>query len=409
MARHSPRSKRSASRSWKSQPAADHHHGRSYRDILGVSEVARDARAGPREADLTLLTASYEPPKNRGKGRLVRDANGQVLRIVEQRDIDAIPDNDLRRALLDTTEGNCPLYAIRAATLRRHLSGLTNDNAQGQYYITDIVEASAERVATSARSPRRSRIRSTTCSVPTSLGRWIWRCWRACWHLRTLVSPLVDGSDRRYAQTILADRPTGQVAAIASQLEELVETAAQEQLGFRDDQPVGIGISGGRVRIAFMHPDMGRFFGPAWQMPFGARDASGREQIVMLVQSSDDGKIHLYPTNPQFREKLNSVPADNECMYPGDEVADWYSYEGFGTRMAENLLLSLGYFSDEELASCAGTGSRFRRPSLWISNSMRRPFSLIGNAIASMRTLRTGTWVRRCRRSWGATVFAGCA
>ncbi len=30
--------------------------------------------AGPREADLTLLTAIYEPPKNRGKGRIVRDA-----------------------------------------------------------------------------------------------------------------------------------------------------------------------------------------------------------------------------------------------------------------------------------------------------------------------------------------------
>ena len=36
-------------------------------------------------------------------------------------------------------------------------------------------------------------------------------------------------------------------------------------------------------------------------------------------------------------------------MYPGVDIADWYTYEGFGTRMAENLLLSLGYFTDDEL------------------------------------------------------------
>ena len=47
---------------------------------------------GPRAADLSLLTAIYEPPKNRGKGRVVRDEQGRVLRIVEQRDIDAIAD-----------------------------------------------------------------------------------------------------------------------------------------------------------------------------------------------------------------------------------------------------------------------------------------------------------------------------
>ena len=115
---------------------------------------------------------------------------------------------------------------------------------------------------------------------------------------------------------------------------------------FKSDRPIGIGVSGGRLRIAFMHPDMGRFFGPAWQMPIGAADANGRDQIVILTQDADDGKIHLFPTNPEFRERLNAVPADEATMFPGEEVDDWYSFEGFGTRMAENLLLSLGYFSD---------------------------------------------------------------
>jgi hypothetical protein len=209
------------------------------------------------------------------------------------------------------------------------------------------------------------------------------------------------------ARVMVAERPQGQVLAVAAQLEELLRTATLEKLGFRQDQPVGIGVSGGRVRIAFMHPDMGRFFGPAWQMPFGARDAAGREQIVILVQSSDDGKIHLFPTNPQFREKTNSVPADDDCMFPGDEVADWYSYEGFGTRMAENLLLSLGYFTDEELQQRRDREQPLPPSALWISNSMRRPFSLIGNAIASMRTLRTGNLGAKVQQFLGRDGFRG--
>jgi len=63
-----------------------------------------------------------------------------VLGIVEQRDIDAITDAKLQRALDDLTEGNCPLYVIRAGTFRRHAEELSNANAQGQYYLTDIIE-----------------------------------------------------------------------------------------------------------------------------------------------------------------------------------------------------------------------------------------------------------------------------
>jgi bifunctional N-acetylglucosamine-1-phosphate-uridyltransferase/glucosamine-1-phosphate-acetyltransferase GlmU-like protein len=94
--------------------------------------------AGEREADLTFLTARYEPPKNHGKGRVLRGEDGRVLRIIEQRDIDA-EEPALREALLGLTEGNCPLYVIRALTLQRYLQDLTCDNAQGQYYLTDIV------------------------------------------------------------------------------------------------------------------------------------------------------------------------------------------------------------------------------------------------------------------------------
>ena len=120
-------------------------------------------------------------------------------------------------------------------------------------------------------------------------------------------------------------------------------------MDFDPDRPVGIGISGGRLRIAFMHPDMVRFFGPAWQMPIGAATPQGEEQIVVLLQSADDGRIHLFPINPKYRESINFVPSDNDVMYPGEDVSDLHTYEEFGTRMSESLLLSLGYFSEDEL------------------------------------------------------------
>ncbi|OHB79844.1 MAG: hypothetical protein A2W31_18645 [Planctomycetes bacterium RBG_16_64_10] len=362
---------------------------------------------GPHEADLTLLTAIYEPPKNLGKGRLVRDRQRKVLRIVEQRDIDALRDHAARQALLDSTEGNCPLYAIRATTMRHYLGAVTNDNAQSQYYFTDIVEAISQAggeirtITTTVADPEYDLLCSDV-TRPMDLALLEGMLASS----RLSVPSAATGIDD-VAQAICADRPIGQVASIAAQLEELVATAAHEQIDLRADRPVGIGISGGRIRIAFMHPDMGRFFGPAWQMPFGARDAAGREQIVVLVQSADDGKIYLYPTNPLFREKLNSVPADDECMYPGADVADWYSYEGFGTRMAENLLLSLGYFTDDELQWRRDRGLPLPPPSLWLANSMRRPFSLIGNAIASMRTLRTGNLGAKVQTYLGRDGFQG--
>jgi molybdopterin-guanine dinucleotide biosynthesis protein A len=363
--------------------------------------------AGLQEAELTLLTAEYEPPKNQGKGRVVRDAEGKVLRIIEQRDIDLVSDGGERQALLDLKEGNCPLYAIRAETLRRYLSRLNNDNAQQQYYLTDIVAAISEdggevrTLTTTPSDPEYDLLcADVTRPMDIALLEGILRSNKGLF--ATTASGLEEA-----ACVILADRPTGQVASIARQLKELFATVERERFQFQADQPVAIGISGGRLRLAFMHPDMGRFFGPAWQMPIGAGDAAGEEQIVLLAQSSEDGKIHLYPTNPEFREKLNFVPADDEHMYPGAEVADWYSYEDFGTRMAENLLLSLGYFTDEELGRRRERKQPLPPPALWISNSMRRPFSLLANAIASMRTLRKGNLGARVQAHLGKASFRG--
>ncbi len=359
------------------------------------------------EADLTFLTAVYEPPKNRGKGRVLRDEKGRVLRIVEERDIRAEPDSPVNQMLLGSTEGNCPLYMIRAARLLEHLENLGNDNAQGQYYLTDIIETISSQggdirtVTTTVSDPEYDLLCADVTrpmdlalleGVLSSSGAGV-----VCEQVEILAA----------AQAIAADRPASQTASIARQLAELASVIEEKKLQFKPDHPVSIGISGGRLRIAFMHPDMSRFFGPAWQMPIGAADAAGQEQIVVLVQDADDKRIHLFPTNPQYRESIDFICADDETMYPDEKVSDLHSYEEFGTHMSESVLLSVGYFSDEELRRRRERNLPLPPPSLWVSNSMRRPFALVSNAIASMRTLHKGNLGARVQRHLGRQNFSG--
>ncbi|MBI4877904.1 MAG: NTP transferase domain-containing protein, partial [Acidobacteria bacterium] len=364
-------------------------------------------RAGEREADLTFLSAIYEPPKNRGKGRVLRDENRRVLGIAEERDILAREEGPARQALLDTTEGNCPLYAIRAATLRQYLGDLTNANAQGQYYITDIVEAISRdggdiRTVTTTLADPEYDLLCSDVTQPMDLA--------LLEGLLASAEGLLFPEDlevEEAARAVAAGRPAGQIASIARQLEELMETVSREKLHFAPDQPVGLGVAGGRLRIAFMHPDMMRFFGPAWQMPIGAGDEAGGEQIVMLAQGAGDRRIHLFPLNPKYRENIDFVPSDNDVMYPGEAISDLHTYEAFGTRMSENLLLSLGYFSDDELGERRRRGQPLPPPSLWVSSNMRRPFALVGNAIASLRTLRAGSLGAKVQEHLGRENFRG--
>ena len=66
-----------------------------------------------------------------GYGRIVRDAGGKVLRIVEHKDAGA--------AELGIREVNTGMLAAPTARLKDWLSRIGNDNAQGEYYLTDIV------------------------------------------------------------------------------------------------------------------------------------------------------------------------------------------------------------------------------------------------------------------------------
>ncbi|MCP5113576.1 MAG: NTP transferase domain-containing protein, partial [bacterium] len=179
-------------------------------------------RAGDREADLTFLTALYEPPKNRAKGRVVRDDDGRVQRILEEKDILAVEEESSRQALLDITEGNCPLYVVRAATLERYLRSLTNDNAQGQFYITDMMAAirrdggEIRTVTTSVAGPEYDLLTSdVTRPMDLALLEGI------VGSTKDLLFP-AEREVEEAAKAILEGRPAAQVASIARQLRQLM-------------------------------------------------------------------------------------------------------------------------------------------------------------------------------------------
>jgi bifunctional UDP-N-acetylglucosamine pyrophosphorylase/glucosamine-1-phosphate N-acetyltransferase len=79
---------------------------------------------------VAVLTANLDDPK--GYGRIVRDAHGQVRGIVEEKD--ATAEERLIR------EVNTGLMALPTARIAGWLSQLRNDNAQQEYYLTDVVE-----------------------------------------------------------------------------------------------------------------------------------------------------------------------------------------------------------------------------------------------------------------------------
>jgi len=96
--------------------------------LIKKSTLANMVR-GIDKSNMSLLTVNLDNPT--GYGRIVR-SNGSIQKIVEQKDA-----TDLE---LEITEVNTGIMAVNGELLASWLSALKSDNAQNEYYLTDIIE-----------------------------------------------------------------------------------------------------------------------------------------------------------------------------------------------------------------------------------------------------------------------------
>lgn len=80
-------------------------------------------------AKATILTAIFDDAT--GYGRIIRDADGSVMKIVEQKDA-----SEEEKKVL---EANAGIYCFDIEALFAALAKVTNDNAQGEYYLPDVI------------------------------------------------------------------------------------------------------------------------------------------------------------------------------------------------------------------------------------------------------------------------------
>ena len=102
-----------------------------YGDVpLVVVDTLQAAIEPAMSGDVGLVTMVLDDAT--GYGRIVRDDSGNVVAIVEQKD--ATPEQQAIR------EGNTGIMAAPAGKLKAWLGQMSNDNAQGEYYLTDVIE-----------------------------------------------------------------------------------------------------------------------------------------------------------------------------------------------------------------------------------------------------------------------------
>lgn len=108
--------------------------------LVPAAALAPLVRAA-REGALALLSVELDDPS--GYGRILRDGSGAVTGIVEHKDASAE-----QRAIRECNTG---MLCAPLAQLRQWVARLRNDNAQGEYYLTDVVAlAAADGVAVQA-------------------------------------------------------------------------------------------------------------------------------------------------------------------------------------------------------------------------------------------------------------------
>ena len=101
-----------------------------YGDVpLTRAETLQKLIAGVNDKQMGLLTVDLPDPT--GYGRIVRDEKNAVVAIVEHKDA-----NDEQKKIAEINTG---IMAVKAAHLQKWLPQLKNNNAQGEFYLTDII------------------------------------------------------------------------------------------------------------------------------------------------------------------------------------------------------------------------------------------------------------------------------
>jgi len=101
-------------------------------DVPGIgAETLRRLGSTHRDANAACTVLTMRPEDPARYGRVIRDKGGRVARIVEFADA-----SEEEKSVRELNSGT---YAFRAKDLFATLPRLSNDNAQGEYYLTDVV------------------------------------------------------------------------------------------------------------------------------------------------------------------------------------------------------------------------------------------------------------------------------
>jgi len=100
-----------------------------YGDVPLIKEETLNNLLGQAKDGFSLLTVKLNKPQ--GYGRIVRDENGLVKNITEEK--------DASEEIKKISEVNTGILAVKAELLKKWLSQLDNNNAQQEYYLTDII------------------------------------------------------------------------------------------------------------------------------------------------------------------------------------------------------------------------------------------------------------------------------
>jgi bifunctional UDP-N-acetylglucosamine pyrophosphorylase/glucosamine-1-phosphate N-acetyltransferase len=101
-----------------------------YGDVpMILPETIHEMLGAVSESNMSLLTVTLDDPT--GYGRILRNESGQVTAIIEQKDAST--------EQLKVREVNTGVLAVKTKQLKQWLPQIDNNNAQGEYYLTDLI------------------------------------------------------------------------------------------------------------------------------------------------------------------------------------------------------------------------------------------------------------------------------